>query len=541
MSPLLSGFGTRPWLVQVARGGHQQTFVDSSDGTAHAVAVPKLRGKTCLGCVHGGDWLLMLDESTADCFLLRLTPDDGDPSLKASNNTIVPPPPLREPLESIGTCATLESPSHLREFTVVVAINASPPIDDEEEDGLEQSSSILFCRPGDAEWAHDRVPTHRLVESRGKIFAVATEQFRLHGREDGTPTRVAVYRLSLRDMEWKRVNGIGAGRAFVVSGNYAFSVEAGGEEAGEEKGLVRQGNCVYLMASSCDCERLYKFCLDDMTISFRKILWHPTEPWSRAFWAVPLPPHNGDEGNRNLLRRGVRGGGGGDVQLELLELVVSNLSLVDRLRFPAVCKSWKKVCNPVQGAKVWPWLMHSSGQDGKCKFFDPLRCQENDARFPVAYANPVWFRGKYYCLRRMGNLGTFDPASNEWTVMEKPGPINVLMHLLGDNHEGRDFCYLVEVRGELVSVFVRNSDLPPRVFKLDEASMAWVEVQEIGGAALFVDFRASYVVASPEGGYSEDGKRAAYYDMEARKYCPSFDGLKQPLHCVWVVPNLRYD
>lgn len=116
------------------------------------------------------------------------------------------------------------------------------------------------------------------------------------------------------------------------------------------------------------------------------------------------------------------------------------------------------------------------------------------------------------------------------------------------NHEGREFCYLVELGGKLVSVFVRNANEPPRVFKLDEAMMVWIEMHEIGGAALFLDYRASYSVASPEGGhgnriyfprYSEDGKQAAFYDMETKLYYPSFYGLKQPLQCVWVVPHLR--
>lgn len=41
-----------------------------------------------------------------------------------------------------------------------------------------------------------------------------------------------------------------------------------------------------------------------------------------------------------------------DLPLDLLELIVSNLSLVDRLRFLAVCKSWSKVSNPVEQANV---------------------------------------------------------------------------------------------------------------------------------------------------------------------------------------------
>jgi hypothetical protein len=78
--------------------------------------------------------------------------------------------------------------------------------------------------------------------------------------------------------------------------------------------------------------------------------------------------------------------------------------------------------------------------------------------------------------------------------------------------------------------------------------MVWTEVKDIGGAVLFLDFRVSYSVVSPETGhgnriyfprYSEDGKQAAFYDMVSKVYHPSFYGLKEPLQCVWVVPNLQ--
>ena len=45
-SSLPSGFGTRPWLVQGTRGV-RLTFVDSSDGSSHAMVVPEMQGKTC--------------------------------------------------------------------------------------------------------------------------------------------------------------------------------------------------------------------------------------------------------------------------------------------------------------------------------------------------------------------------------------------------------------------------------------------------------------------------------------------------------------
>jgi hypothetical protein len=542
-----------------------------------------MQGKTCLGCIHNGDWLVMLDESTAECFLLRLSNDD-EPFKK------IPLPPLHEPLASIQTCASLGSSPAQPDCAVVVAIAR------EVEYTVE--SFLLHCRPGDQHWAklesptlgypslmisyrgqiycfgdsdtlfligddgdgmvrarligtlggakevRDRETMYYVVESCGDLFAVVAEKFGVF-LDDSIVTGIVVYRLDLEFMMWRRVHSIGSDRAFLVSGHYGFSVPVG-PGAG---GLVPQGNCVYLVLSSCDCERLYKLCLDDMTIGFCQILPQPTKPWCRAFWAVPplvketeslntdrfVPEEvcesivsleeEGQEQATSLNTRPWQ-----DLPLGLLELVVSELSLVDRLRFPAVCKSWSMVSNPVEQAKVWPWLMHCSGRDGVRKLLDPLRCQEYTIRvdtfetsqgehdrhifrsskdgwvavstgvhiddiyiinpftqdivdvamlerryhlrglswssidptspdcvffgvdsrhdgkavgvltcrhnevdwteqhleyyegapFPVAHANPVLFHDKFYCLGRKGNLATFDPRSDTWTILEKP-------------------------------------------------------------------------------------------------------------------------
>lgn len=170
--------------------------------------------------------------------------------------------------------------------------------------------------------------------------------------------------------------------------------------------------------------------------------------------------------------------------------------------------------------------------------------------FPVALNNPVLFCGKFYCLGRKGNIGVFDPGSKDrktaWKILDKPEPVHAEMEVYDDDHEGREFCYLVELRGKPMSVFMRNSTEPPRVFRIDEMTMSWIEVEDIGGAALFLDSRVSYAVESPEAGhgnriyfprYSEDGKQPSFYNMETKMYCPTFYGLKNPLNCVWVVPN----
>ncbi|BAT05685.1 uncharacterized protein [Oryza sativa Japonica Group] len=744
---LPSGFGKKPWLVQ-AQGTETLSFVDILDRSLHVRVVPDLQGKLCLGCVHGGDWLLMVDEITGGCFLFCL-----------SNSSTISLPPLREPLGDMGACVVLGSSPLNRDCTVVITSLPEP-----------EESFLLHCHPGDEEWTKLMVPlgSDRLfgklvncagqlyslssfrklltidviddalhakilniewesscghnfepyiVESCGKLFVVLAS---LYGYPYNCPLNgVSVYRLDRAESMLKKVDDIGTDRAFLISGHYGFSCTA-------MEGLV-QGNCVYIVWSGYDCERIYKFCLDDMTISLQPILAHPTEDLRRGFWSVPagieatelvqsapsihcdtevnvLNNFNKDEDAQATIKASWQ-----DLPIEMLELIVSNLSLVDRLRFPSVCKQWSSVSNPVAQAKVWPWLMHCVRQDGACKMFDPLcgveysmkvgpfdanerqafrfskdgwvivtqsddnifvinpftkeivklsmasgwyrftgisfssvptspdcvflgvcsspkgdgikvwTCRPNEEEtedneiyyeeetedeerdseeneinyeeeadqdeereaeeneinyneeaedeeseteedywsefdfendevmFPVARNNPVYFRGEFYFLGQRGNLSVFNPGNNEWRILDKPEPIRAD---LTPYDEGKEACYMVELRGELIAVFHRNANEPPRVLKLDESKMEWVEIEDIGGGALFLDYRASIALPSSEAGhgnriyfpkFSEDGKKAIFYDLEAKKYSPMFYGAKEPMNCVWFVPKLQSD
>uniref|UniRef100_A0A0D9X8H0 F-box domain-containing protein n=1 Tax=Leersia perrieri TaxID=77586 RepID=A0A0D9X8H0_9ORYZ len=649
-----------------------------------------------------GDWLLMLDKSTADCFLLRIT---GNPRTK------IQLPPLHEPLNFLSTREMLESPESPN-CTIVIASSVE----------VEEEGYLLHCNPGDKEWTKlvspyddfsftflirkyggkiyhcfaelvvvdmingeiqlQRMGTiedeeidargnghYLVVESCGELFLLWIEELGYFA-QDGLLTSIDVFCLDFDSMSWKRVDSIGSDRTFLVSGHYALSCPS--------INGVLQGNCVYLIWSSCECERLYKFCLDDMTISFNQILPQPTKPWCRAFWAVPtsiqsisvveetaipdygLSKEKSNDNISNDFEEHAKSADGNSsrswehLPVELLELIVSNLSLVDLIRFPTVCKAWSEVSNPIEQAKVWPWLMHISKQDGTCKLFDPLRCEEYniqvtvpfdvdkqhgniirsakdgwvfmsagiygdeifitnpftedslelamfyrryhysgisfsssnpmcsdcvffginssdnglflgtftwqhgepswneqefeyDVPFPVGYNNPVMFNGEFYCLGRKGNLGVFNPASHAWRILDKTEPIHVNMNLSRDDHIGREFCYLVDMSGELISVFLRNSNESPRVFKLDMTKMSWVEGEDIGGGAMFLDYRSSYGVSSPDGGhgnriyfprYSEDGK-PVFYDMDKKKYFPIVLCVVEPLNCVWMVPNMH--
>ncbi|RLM60807.1 F-box protein family-like [Panicum miliaceum] len=533
------------------------------DRSLHEVTIPEMQGKICLDCVHDGSWLLMLDEATSDCFLLSV----------ASARANIPLPPLRLASEYKGTCGVLGSPSN---FTVVIA--SHPESDDR--------YSLLCCRPGDGSWTD-------LLEGSDDAIKINADVVAYAGKLYASTT-------SGDDLVAIDVAGGGVVRTQLL-------------RTGKEEALRgTHGNCVHLVWSSCDRERLYKYCLDDMTITFDQFLPEPTTPTCRAYWVVPTViqatgfkeqallntvlsnqvtlPQDLEKSPEQQQEQGNYLPAWHDLPLELLESIASNLFLVDRLRFPAVCKSWSLVSNPLEQAKVWPWLMHLPKQDGVCKMFDPLRGKEYTLQveafettsgdrlvyrsskdmagwshqpsshsgkyatvetwqpgedawsrlrleleepFHVAYNNPIYFRGEFYCLGRKGSLAVFIPSNKTWRALDKPEPIYAELNVFDDDHEGAKFCYLVELAGDLVSVFMRNAEEPPRVFKLDQTKMTRAGVEDIDGAALFLDYKASFGVVSPGAGngnkiffprYSEDGKQAAFYDLETKMYHPASMG-----------------
>ncbi|XP_024317240.1 uncharacterized protein LOC112271703 [Brachypodium distachyon] len=430
------------------------------------------------------------------------------PALKTQKT--IPLPPLREPLENIVTYASLgPSPAH-PDFAVVVAISR-----ESEEDGS-LDRWLLHCRPGDPEWSdlasqspmpsltsrlisyggqvywfgdsntlavigpddevlrarlihtvvprgkrkHDMPTGYCLVESCGDLFVVPIEQFRMF-ENDGTPSAIAVFRLDLESREWSSVDSIGDDRAFLVSGRHGFSVpvaQAGGSFVQQEDPprayRALEQSILGSPASVAGGGRNLRL-LPTNHIAPKEVCessFQSVEDEEQAAATSGTPPWE-------------------DLPIELLELVVSKLSLVDRIRFPAVCKTWSMVSSPFEEAKVWPWLMHCSGremveapiferkyhykglwwsnadptspdcvffginsnhdgnrvgvytwQDSEDEWTEKHALEYQEPLFPVAFNNPVLFHDKFYCLGRKGNLGTLDPTNNAWTILEKPEP-----------------------------------------------------------------------------------------------------------------------
>ncbi|KAF8704474.1 hypothetical protein HU200_031427 [Digitaria exilis] len=529
--PLPSGFGTRPWLIQQTCGGSckdaQTTLVDMPDRSLHAVTIPEMQGKICLGCVYDGSWLFMLDEATHDCFLLNVV----------SRRPKISLPPLCPTKEYRGaTCGVVGSPAN---FTVVIASDR------------EAEQMFLLCyRPGDEEWTdltadddgcgvrfsgsiashagklyagelvvmdvddgeirsqdlstdtedHDRAmfgsTVRYLVVSHGDLFDVL---IKYRGRPyDGSLIMMAVRRLDLSDLVWRRVESIGSDRVFLLSGDYGFSCSAASAQL--------QGNCPWSMVTNpIEQAHVWPWL---MHISKQDGKCKMLDPLRGEQYVLQVEAFK-TEMDHHIFRSSkdgwvVASAGPFDDEIFIInpftQDIVETSIHVEFYRFRGITFSSPPsspdsvvfgITSSTNGkyVSVETWR---PGEDLWSEFNFDFVNEEAHPPFPVAYTNPIYFRGEFYCLGRKGNLAVFNPSDNTWRVLDKPEPVYGELQVFEDDHDGAKFCYLVELGEDLVSVFMRNADEPPRVFKLDKMNMAWAQVEDIGGAALFVDYRASF-------------------------------------------------
>ncbi|KAJ3703222.1 hypothetical protein LUZ61_006927 [Rhynchospora tenuis] len=160
--------------------------------------------------------------------------------------------------------------------------------------------------------------------------------------------------------------------------------------------------------------------------------------------------------------------------------------------------------------------------------------------------NVVLFQGEFYCLGRKGELGVFNPVLECWNVLCKPKPLHFSEPLYGD-----EYCHLLELNGNLISVFrTDNTKKPICVFKLDQSEIVWEKLEHLGDVTLFVDRRNSIAIPSPEKKYANriyvprfesdrDSKKVIFYSMKDKRYHPNMhtSALEEPVACVWMEPN----
>lgn len=334
-----SDFFNQPWIIQ-CHGGfkHTTTFIDPMKTNVEEKEIGEIKGKLCFGCID--EWLFMWDKQSKECFFLELN----------SLSKVHLPPLPREfsimnlqhlPREySIMTAFSLSSyPNHPDCIVIFTGekIERRTPFTEEVTEYF-----VMYCRPHDEKWTKlilyepskrknllpygdelitgetcvilndklytysifhvivfdipslltcqvdmrtikapmhtiypltDMVSTH-LVKSCGHVYLV-----RMYNYERGPIINMDIYCLDTSCDKWSRVDSIGE-RTFFLSHKCYTSVCA--IDAGASC------NCIYYVPRGDEDERrIYKFCLDDNTMTFRSILIEQTEHESKFCWFVP--------------------------------------------------------------------------------------------------------------------------------------------------------------------------------------------------------------------------------------------------------------
>jgi hypothetical protein len=310
-------FCSSPWVINFSKSKTEEsrtTFINPFNGSFFKASLPTIEGrKQLLRCF--GDWLLIFDEGTQECFLVNIT-----------SYSKVSLPPLLHPIDSLGSCA-LSSPTP-PDCTVMFACSVN-------------GRFVLHCRPGDKEWIKHNIDFQDDLEnfagtifgSKGKMYVNTTYngqcviinnttsgsyvekmgitdpdtcplnlsnasfwvesdgdiflvRFYLHTYQGLGVTDIDIHRMDTSINVWKKVDNIGSATFFLGSNCVAVPSVAAGTQA----------DCIYLLLWCCDGMRLYTARLNDRTISFSVLptfavdlqnLSSCIDIWQATYWAIP--------------------------------------------------------------------------------------------------------------------------------------------------------------------------------------------------------------------------------------------------------------
>ncbi|CAL4947485.1 unnamed protein product [Urochloa decumbens] len=499
--------GSRPLLIRF-NGDDQPTIMDPFDGSFREVTLQldALQGKQCLDCFQG-EWLLMFDGGTKECFLVSL--------VSLSRISL---PPLLTPLENIYMCA-LSSPT-LPDCTIMFISERIKYGGGGGGDGDEEEERYLvYCRPGDEEWwelddetdgtyhaifdkivgsqgtMYVRTDMHTfvavnaalssssdacierrgiphpstmrwsrkeyLVESDGDVFLV---QFYTHGFYNSEVVDIDIHRLDTSGYVWEKVESIGDRTIFVSSSNCVVLSSA--SRAGIQPG------CVHLLHEDCsDGIRLYTIRLHDRTMSCSLLPGFSDS----MYWVVPSSFKEGLRENLTILSSqfnnktklnedmGQALAPWSTLPVEMVEELVPRISLIDYLNVRGVCKGWNLISKPIQYGKrypIYPMLMSiCSSSVGMFKLFDPIVEKEytmkNNSLVPCKdyFQMPLFTKdGRVLVIRGDKYMYAANPITGD--VVELPE-----IPLLGEQFDGISFssppnspnCIVCSIHKERVS------------------------------------------------------------------------------------------
>ncbi|XWS43410.1 hypothetical protein CRYUN_Cryun16bG0101200 [Craigia yunnanensis] len=105
-----------------------------------------------------------------------------------------------------------------------------------------------------------------------------------------------------------------------------------------------------------------------------------------------------------------------DLPVELLELIMSHLSLEDNVRASAVCKRWQKVAISIRVVNQSPWLMYFPKFGNLYEFYDPSERKTYSIELPELHGSRVCYTKDGWLLLyrpRNHHVFFFNPFTRE--------------------------------------------------------------------------------------------------------------------------------
>ncbi|KAL6523449.1 hypothetical protein OROGR_017052 [Orobanche gracilis] len=171
-----------------------------------------------------------------------------------------------------------------------------------------------------------------------------------------------------------------------------------------------------------------------------------------------------------------------------------------------------------------------------------------DLNFPFYNTSPVFRKGAFYYLNDEGKLGILKVAEGEdrQEVAADLGEVDNLCAPCTDYYN----CFLVECNDDLLSVFEGYFGKWIRVFKLDESTMTWIEVENLENHMLFVGHTSFSAVAHVPGMENKIYfpkfymDNIVFYSLETKKYhtlgsneVVNFHDMKEHVNSSWIEPR----
>ncbi|XP_074304783.1 F-box/kelch-repeat protein At1g57790-like [Silene latifolia] len=180
------------------------------------------------------------------------------------------------------------------------------------------------------------------------------------------------------------------------------------------------------------------------------------------------------------------------------------------------------------------------GDDGWDKY--ELEFEDNDVDFYSNYkSSPKYHDGAFYFLGENGNLGVFKIMNGEWESHKGP--------LRKDDSLKLNECYIAELDGQLVYVFIQAFGSSIEVYSFDIKQEVWVELKSLGDYTLFVSAASSLSIPTKDSSMRNRiylpkriGNEMVFYSLDTGKYHTSsskfsfenFCGMNSQSFCCWV-------